>query len=120
VVQGENFRSTTLVNGETTYAVSNNEAMFVWTEGKKEGWKMTKACLAELEQSLPQGSAQSPAPQNPEKSFETAQDVSCRDIGSADFSVPSDVTFADQCAMMQQGMEMMKNMQQSIPSEYGQ
>ena len=44
-----------------------------------------------------------------EEFFENSTDVSCEPYSGADFSVPSDIVFTDQC-------EMLKNMLKNIPA----
>lgn len=116
-VQGKKFRSTSLMNGVKSYALSDGEAIYIWSDASNQGMKMTQACLKDMEKNLPPGSA-GQVPQDPEENFKMAKDVSCKEVGSGDFSVPAAVTFADQCALFQQSLEMMKNLP-SVPQGYG-
>lgn len=97
------------MNGVKSYALSDGEAIYIWSDANNQGMKMTQACLKDLEKNLPAGSA-AQVPQDPVEDFKMAKDVSCQEIGSADFSVPATVTFADQCALLQQSLQMMKNL----------
>lgn len=112
-VDGKKYAGTTTVAGNVQHIVFDGEVTYFWSEGQKQGMKMTKACSEELAANVPKGQTDNtpaPAPAaDTEKTFDNATDVKCAPNNKADFSVPTDVTFADQC-------EMLKNMRSSIPS----
>lgn len=116
-VQGQKFRSTSLMNGVKSYALSDGEAIYIWSDANNQGMKMTQACLKDMEKNLPAGSSAA-VPEDPTENFKMAKDVSCKEAGAADFSIPAAVSFADQCALFQQSLEMMKNLP-TVPGGYG-
>jgi hypothetical protein len=74
--------------------------------------KMTTACSEELAAKAPKSqndNAPTPPTTDPEKTFDNALDVKCEPNSGGDFTIPSDITFTDQC-------EMMKNLQKNLPS----
>ena len=121
-IDGEKYKADSVVAGMTTHALFDGQNQYVWTEGTKQGFKMSQACLDEFKndmQEMPSTGSGSlkETIEDYAKTFESAQNVSCTPATAADFSVPSDVVFADQCEMMKKSMEMMKQMQnQTTPT----
>jgi hypothetical protein len=110
-VNGKSYMSETTVAGNLQKTVFNEDGMYSWSPSTKQGTKMTKACMEELEKSAPKEKENgSGAPQaldpTREDAFENAVDVKCEEV-EADFTVPKDVNFVDQCEMMK---KMMGNM----------
>lgn len=119
MVNGDRYQSTTVMGDVTTYALFDGETQYVWTSAGKTGTKMDKACLEEMKNAvkdLPQASAATvPKVEDVEAAFDAAKNVSCTPAVGVELSVPKDVTFTDQCAMMKQSMEMMKQIQGQMP-----
>ena len=111
-VDGKKYRTDMAVAGSIQHMIFDSEAMYSWAEGQKTGMKMTTACSQELAKNVPKtqadNSASTPDPTG-EKTFDNATDVKCEAAGNVDFSVPTEVTFTDQC-------EMMKNVMKNVPS----
>ncbi len=115
-VDGTKFKSDSVVHGATIHALFDGETQYTWTEGPTNtGMKMSKACLDEMKNNMPSTAPQGAQPEDYSKSFDTAHDVKCEPVSSVDFSLPTDVTFTDQCAMMQKSMDMMKQMKTQMP-----
>lgn len=114
-VDGKKFLAESVVNGVKSHVLSDGETQYIWTDGTKQGMKMTTVCLAELQKSLP-ASANQTAPQDYAKSFDTAQNVNCSVAsGSVSLTVPSDVVFTDQCEMLKESMKALEGMKGKIP-----
>lgn len=118
-VDGEKYASMTTVDNMTVYGVFDGENQYSWTSATKTGMKMSKACLEKL-QTTAQGMAKptetpTAAPQDMEKAFETAKNVQCEPVSGIDFAAPKDITFTDQCAMMEQSMKLMEEMKNKLP-----
>lgn len=120
VVDGEKFKSTTMMEGLTVYAVFDGTTQYTWTSKEKQGSKITKACMEEF-----QGAATNAAPAEDKPTsvkddfmagFDAAQNVSCKPALTTDFSIPTDITFTDQCAVMKQGSEMMQRLKGDMPN----
>ncbi|MEP7162711.1 MAG: hypothetical protein ABI747_03010 [Candidatus Moraniibacteriota bacterium] len=119
MVDGQKFKSTSVVGDMTVYALFDGDMQYTWTSKDKNGFKMSKACLDELKTALPTTETKdstAPKVEDPEKSFDAAKNVSCTPSLGADFSVPTDVVFVDQCAMMKQSLEMMKQYKDKLPA----
>lgn len=114
-VDGQKFRSETEVSGAKMTVLSDGETQYVWGSGDKQGFKMSKACLASLAGANTPTDSQAARPKNYEAALDTAQDVRCEAAGTTDFSVPTDVTFTDQCAMLEQSRKMMEQYQGKLP-----
>ena len=111
-IDGKKYSGTTSVAGNVHHMIFDGETMYSWADGQKEGMKMTTACSAELAANAPKSQNEN-SPEvtasNPEEIFDSATNVKCELAAAADFSVPSDVTFTDQC-------EMLKNVMRNIPA----
>lgn len=106
-VNGKKYMTTMAVAGNIQHMIFDETAMYSWTEGQKQGTKMTMACTQELAKNLPKNTdATAPDPTG-EKTFNSATNVSCSPANNVDFSLPTDVSFSDQC-------EMMKNLQKNL------
>ena len=119
-VDGEKYKADSVVAGIATHALYDGQNQYVWTEGTKQGFKMSKTCLDEFKNQMGQApstgtGSMKEAVEDYAKTFESAKNVSCEPATTADFSVPADVVFTDQCEMMKKSMEMMKQMQQQMP-----
>ncbi|OGI22120.1 MAG: hypothetical protein A2808_03800 [Candidatus Moranbacteria bacterium RIFCSPHIGHO2_01_FULL_55_24] len=118
-LQGERFRSATKMDGVTMYALHDGTAQYTWTSKDKQGFKFEKACLDEMQDAfkdLPQATTggQQMA-EDAKDTLDFAKSVQCSPAASIDLSVPADITFTDQCAMMRQSLEAMKQLQQKMP-----
>ena len=111
-INGKKYKAESNVMGKKQIVIFDETAMYSWAEGEKTGMKMTKVCMAEMEKNIPkaEGGKEPMADSiTDEEFFENSTDVSCEPYSGADFSVPSDIVFTDQC-------EMLKNMLKNIPA----
>ncbi len=110
-VDGGKYKTEMTVAGNTQNMIFDSEAMYSWADGQKQGMKMTTACSKELAANAPKDQTNAVNEPDPtgEKTFDNATDVSCEPASDVDFSLPTDVTFIDQC-------EMMKNVMKNVPS----
>ncbi len=118
--EGKKYRTETVIDGKKHLSVSDGKVMWTWIEGEKQGMKMEFSCMDEIRTTIPEGGG--PAPEyaaSPEEALGTNLDIACEEAGSVDVSVPSDVVFSDQCALIKtqlQAMEQLKNqMPQGMP-----
>ncbi len=119
-VDGQKFKFVSEMNGEKLYGLFDGETQYTWTAGaQKQGWKMTKSCMDELgtlSARETQSAGNDTAPQDYQKSFDAAQNVRCEAAAGEDFSVPADIVFADQCAMLKNSMKSLQNIKGQLPS----
>ncbi|MFA6160183.1 MAG: hypothetical protein WC678_03820 [Parcubacteria group bacterium] len=111
-VNGKKYKAESTVMGKKQIVIFDETAMYSWAEGEKTGMKMTKVCMEEMEKNIPKTQGgQEPATDSisDEEFFENSTDVSCMPYSGADFSVPTDITFTDQC-------EMLKGILNSMPA----
>ncbi|MFZ2299674.1 MAG: hypothetical protein WAW00_00895 [Candidatus Moraniibacteriota bacterium] len=121
-VDGKKFKFTTDANGEKMYGVFDGETQYMWTTGaQKQGFKMTKVCTDELAQAAAKvtegGTASTATPQDLQESFDTAQNVQCEAASGEDFSIPTDITFVDQCEMIKNSMKALEEMKGQLPAD---
>jgi len=110
-IDGKKYKSSSMIAGKLAYAYFDGEVMYSWMEDTKTGTKMTMACINDLKTSLPENQpANIPSvAKSPEEQFDNAVNANCVPAETADFSVPTDVTFTDQCEMMKKTLDSMKN-----------
>jgi hypothetical protein len=92
--------------------------MYSWIDGQKQGTKMTKECMEEFGADLSGEAYETPETEmyrNSEEMLESIPGITCREVPSIDFSIPDDVTFADQCEMLRTQMEMMEQYRDQMP-----
>lgn len=116
IVQGDKFRADAVVANTTTHALFDGTDQYVWTEGTKTGFKMSKACLDEISKMAPETEEKTPSMQDTRANFEAAKNVSCSPATGTDFSAPADITFTDQCAQMKDSMKMMEQYKAQMPA----
>ncbi len=118
-VNGTVFKSVTEMGDMTAYGLFDGTDQYTWTTESKEGYKMSKACMEEFRKLTPSQESEpvsKPKIEDFDKQFDMAQNVNCIPALSADFDVPKDITFTDQCAMMKQTVEMMNQMKGQLPA----
>lgn len=91
----------------------DGKSMYTWTVGQKQGTKMDIACTKELADQLPKEQGSAPKTyDSPEQAIQGTPNIACAESSTAiDFSVPSDVTFSDQCAMLKASLGKLKDIQ---------
>lgn len=101
-----------------TISLFDGKTLYSWTKGMKQGTKMEKACLKELEKQTKNGEVPATdAYDSPEQAIETIPNISCSVMEEEIdfFSVPSDIVFADQCELMKNALKQMRGLQ-NVPS----
>jgi hypothetical protein len=117
-MEGKNFKSSSEIEGKKMYSLMKDEVMYTWGEGIPMPSKLELSCMKELEKDLPKTegeNSQAKGFQNPEDSFDKAQNVSCKPVVTVDLSLPSDVQFSDMCEMLKGMMKNLKDMK--VPTE---
>ena len=119
LVEGEKFRATTTMNGTKSYVLSDGTDQYMWTEKDTKGFKMSKACMDDFKKAFPvpenQDSKQ-PKVEDARAALDMAKNVKCDPAESVDLTVPKDITFADQCAMMKDSMKALEKMKDKMPA----
>jgi len=114
----------TTADGHEMAIVVNREATYSWDKKTKKGQKMDKKCMEEFQKNFG-GSAMTDDTKEedmfdnftPEKleAEEAGGKLKCSPSTKADFSVPSDVQFTDQCQLMTKQMDKLK---QQMPEAF--
>lgn len=99
-----------------TYGLSDGENMYFWTEGTKQGTRMSFKCMEAIAAKY-KDSANDPMSNYEQYKFDSNEEaldqlpsVDCVEGGDVNISVPKDVTFVDQCQMLEKMQTMMKKM----------
>lgn len=119
-IEGKKFRQEGSFNSVVQNVIFDGETMYSWPEGQTTGFKMTMACINELKATMP-GQQDAPASNipSPEDRFKDATNTSCSPTTeNVDFSIPSTVTFNDQCEMMKKAIGAMSgaNIPAGVPA----
>ena len=117
-INGEKIRTTTITDKMTTNSLSLDGTQYMWTSTSKQGMKLEKACLEKMKSLVPQTDtpADTTTPKDIKGTFDMAKNVKCELADNADFELPKDITFADQCAMMESSMKMMEQYKDRMPA----
>jgi hypothetical protein len=114
----------TTTDGHEMAIVINKEATYSWDKKTKKGQKMDKKCMEEFQKNFG-GSAMAENAKGEEmfdnftpESLEAEEEdgkLKCSPSTKADFSVPSDIQFTDQCQLMTKQMDKLK---QQMPEAF--
>ncbi|MCW1887991.1 MAG: hypothetical protein KIH67_000335 [Candidatus Moranbacteria bacterium] len=119
LVEGEKFQATTTINGIKSYVLSDGTDQYMWTDGSKQGMKMSKVCMDDFKKAFPTPETQDskqPKVEDAKAALDMAKNVQCTPAESANLSVPKDITFTDQCAMMKDSMKALEKMKDKMPA----
>lgn len=121
IVSGKQFMSTsTVMKDVTAYELFDGERLYSWTSGSKKGMKMDQTCLDSVK-NIPSEAAPLDT-QDSLADFNSAKNVQCEPVEldpPIAMSIPKDVSFTDQCAMMQESLKMMEQMKDKLPAGMG-
>ncbi len=115
--EGKKYRTETVIEGKKHLSVSDGKMMWTWVEGEKQGMKMEFSCMDEIRTTIPEEGG--PAPEyaaSPEEALGEKPDISCSEAGPVDVSVPDDIVFSDQCALIRTQLQAMEEMKKNLPS----
>jgi len=114
--EGKKYRTETVIEGKKHLSVSDGKIMWTWTDGEKQGMKTEFSCMDEIRTTMPEEGG--PAPEyaaSPEEALGELPDIACSETGSIDLSVPTDIVFADQCALIKTQLQAMEQLKNQIP-----
>lgn len=118
-MERDRFRMETSAAGGAYIMVSDGKTTYSWMEGSKQGMKMDKACLEGMGKDrltdVPNADT-APKFDTPEKTLADTPDIRCTEAEVVDFSVPSDITFTDQCAMLKKLQDLPRGVPQGLPA----
>lgn len=118
-IDGEKYRTETDSNGLKTYTIFDGAIFWSWSSESNEGMKMEKSCMDEMNQASENNSSETY--QEMDETFVQAEDldtsinVKCTAGANFDLTPPSDINFADYCAMMKDAMDMMNSFSNGLP-----
>jgi|GEM_PF-3820501 len=118
-INGSKFKMETVASGANMTVLSDGEKQYVWNNGTKQGFSITKTCMKELEATLPRNDGNEEPRSNSgdlAATLDAAKNVQCEPASGIDFAVPKDVTFADQCAMMRQTTQTFRERGSKFPT----
>ena len=110
---GKNFRTEVTTEGKQQRIIMKDNVSYVWEKDAKTGIKMDKKCMEDFQKSL---GIDIETFEDDNFGF-TSEDLEaeeaegkakCSPSTDADFSVPSDINFTDQCEMLKKQMGQAK------------
>jgi hypothetical protein len=116
-VEGKKYRTEMALAGKNQYRVFNEDAMYSWGDGQKQGMKMTMGCSEKLAKNNPDGEKTVDIPDpSREQAFDNAVEVNCVEANNVDFSFPTDLTFIDQCDLTERMLKGISDRANSSPN----
>ncbi len=107
------YKTETEIQAGTMISLFDGKTIYNWMQGEKVGTKLDMQCMQEFEMQKPVQERNAQSYKSPEEAIQNTPDIACAELSEdVDFSVPSDITFTDQCAVLQQSMESMKKAQE--------
>ncbi len=116
--EGKKYRGETVISGQKNLSLFDGEdLMYNWVEGSVAGTKISVKCMKEIGDSFskPTEDKATPSEDLGENAFDDVPEANCQPVSAIDFSVPSEITFTDQCAQLKTQMESIKKMQENLP-----
>ena len=123
-IDGQKYKFASGVDTSVMYGLFDGDTQYTWGESSDQGWKMSRTCLLELSKIAPEvainGASNVPGTSNGsqdvEKPFLAGQNVVCESAPNEDFSIPTTITFVDQCETMKKALESTSATQRKIPA----
>ncbi|XLQ20420.1 MAG: hypothetical protein ACKUBY_01405 [Candidatus Moraniibacteriota bacterium] len=122
---GTNMRTEGTENGKKQIMVMTEGVTYLWEEGSTTGEKMDPKCFDAM---MPENmDMEMPEDEIFEDEFtvesleaeEEAGKISCSAATDADFSIPKNITFTDQCDIMKKELEKFKEQMPNMPGMDG-
>ncbi len=117
-INGKKMRSEGKQGGKEQIVLVTDGVSYMWEKGAKVGQKIDKKCLEDFEKQIETPTKTEEMMGHQDETIPKVEDleveeengkVKCTVTTEADFSVPKDVNFTDQCQLMKQQMKNLKN-----------
>lgn len=111
-IQGKKYKSSLMADGQKINSFFDGQTSYTWTEGQKNGTKMAADCMKEIAEKYKnnnQDLTQQYKYKSGEDFFDNAINAKCEPTDE-DISLPTDVTFEDQCEQMKTQLQMVEEM----------
>lgn len=116
-VDGKKYR-TEFQSGNVHYvSVFDGNSIYSWKEGEKQGMQMAVSCMEDMQGTAPDEGQKKEFQSSSEEVIESAPDISCSETEDVDVSIPSDITFSDQCAAIKNQMQQLQNVKSQMPED---
>jgi len=118
---GKKFRSEGIEAGKTQVVLVTDGVSYMWEKGAKTGQKIDMNCIKNFQKDMGipdyEEADDMDFDYTPEEleAEEASGKLNCSPATDANFSVPTDVEFTDQCQVMKKQMEGLKTQLQSMP-----
>lgn len=112
-IEGTKYKSTTESKEFSMTGIFDGDTFYSWNTKTKAGTKMTMACMQEIGKDMPkaEGKDNSEITSTDKLIEEQAKKNNCKETAeNIDFTLPSDISFVDQCAMMKGMTQNLKDM----------
>lgn len=120
--EGKKYRGESMIAGQKSFSLfDGDDWMYTWLAEEKTGTKMSMKCMEGLKDIFPEKeTAKDEERELPqiedlgEDAFDDIPEANCEPVASIDFSLPSGITFTDQCEQTRTQMENIKKMQEGF------
>ncbi len=123
---GKTFRSEFTENGKKHIVIMKDGVMYDWDAEAKTGNKMKKDCFSEIQKdlNLPEKDktvdvVNDFSVENIEKEQKEGK-INCKPSTDANFEIPNDIEFADQCEIMKEQLKAMKEQIEAVKEKQSQ
>ena len=116
-MQGNKYRTEFEIDGKKMYSLYDGSDYYSWDYNENNGYKMSKDCMKEFESndtSTETSNFDMDASFSTDEDFETAVSIKCESANDIDLSIPSNITFTDQCEIMRQMQNQIKELKQNM------
>lgn len=116
-MQGNKYRTEFDIEGKKQISLFDGKTHYSWGLQDSKGFKMDRDCMEELSSNATTDDSSEFDMESSfvdDDEFERAMDVKCGPVSSIDLSVPSNIEFTDQCELMKQAQEQMKEIEQKL------
>jgi len=100
------------------YVLSDGNVMWSWNDSQKQGYVTDLSCIKELNKQSGDISEKSDIAEDyqydsNDEIIAQDPDMKCEETSQIDFSLPKDITFTDQCALLKQSADMMEQIKKN-------
>jgi ABC-type Fe3+-citrate transport system substrate-binding protein len=115
-IEGEKYKSITYTtSGDTLYSIFDGDVFYSWSKLQGQGFRMSKSCAERF------ADAQSEQEEGEDfelDSYKTSSElfdenvvIGCDKTSYVDISIPAEITFVDQCEMLEKQIEQIRQIQ---------
>jgi hypothetical protein len=111
-IEGDTYKSITWKSDEKLYSIFDGETFYGWSQRTKEGHKMNNTCAQDFDDAVFEGENDGDYELDTFKTskelFDEDVSVNCGETEYVDLTIPGDVVFVDQCALLKKQKDLIE------------